>query len=285
MFTCDIEALYPCIQVWPGVGLCLFDVVERAIRRFYSLEQDLVEFLVRLLHLVLSTQLTQYGGSFFEVTWGLSTGLQQVSWPICIWLCWTFTCGRVQWVLSSVSSSTLMTVFGVLDSRNISVHELQRLLNGWNACSPLPFLDLALEKRVLDARKRKFGVKFSAIRKKLNIYSYVPGDSDHHPCMMQRTIRGELTRLLRTNSSVDSFEQEVKFFRLEWTRRGHDGKEFDRIAKNYPWLAKKTLVGGPKKIKSKPFVYKIQHSRSLRFLPFRRIVKQACDSCTEILGS
>ena len=110
MFTCDIEALYPSIQVWPGVGLCLFDVVERAIRRFYSLEQDLVEFLVRLLRLVLSTQLTQYGGSFFEVTWGLSTGLQQVSWPICIWMCWTLTCGRAQRVLSSVSSGTLMTV-------------------------------------------------------------------------------------------------------------------------------------------------------------------------------
>ena len=80
MFTFDIEALYPSIQVWPGVGgLCLLDVVERATRRFYSLEPDLVEFLVRLLHLVLSTQLTQYAGSFLEVTWGLSTGLQCAS--------------------------------------------------------------------------------------------------------------------------------------------------------------------------------------------------------------
>ena len=99
--------------------------------------------------------------------------------------------------------------------------------------SPLPFLDLALNKRVLDERNRKFGVKFSTFRKKLNIYSYVPGDSDHHPCMTQSTIRGEPTRLFRTNSSVESFEQEVKFFRLKWTRRGHDGKEFDRIAKSY----------------------------------------------------
>ena len=80
MFTFDIEALYPSIQVWLSVGgLCLFNVVERAIRRFYSLEPDLVEFLVRLLHLVLSTQLTQYGSSFFEVSWGLSTGLQCAS--------------------------------------------------------------------------------------------------------------------------------------------------------------------------------------------------------------
>ena len=79
MFTFDTEALHPSIQVWPGVGgLCLFDVVERAMRRFFSLE-PLVEFPVRLLHLVLSTQLTQYGGSFFEVTWGLSTGLQCAS--------------------------------------------------------------------------------------------------------------------------------------------------------------------------------------------------------------
>ena len=105
-------------------------------------------------------------------------------------------------------------------------------------------------------------------RKKPSIYSYVPGDSDHHPCMMQSTIRGELTRLLRTNYSVDSFEQEVKFFMLKWTRRGHDGKEFDRIAMCYLLLSKKTLVGGPKKIKSKPFVCRIQPSRSLRFSLF-----------------
>ena len=86
-----------------------------------------------------------------------------------------------------------------------------------------------------------------SFRKKLDIYNFVPGDSDHHPCMMQSTIRGKLTRLLRANSSVDSFEQELKFFRLKWTRRGHDGKEFDRN----PWLAKKTLVGGPKTVKPK----------------------------------
>ena len=276
MLTFDIEALYLSIQVWPCVGgLCLFDVVERAIRRLFSLEPDLVEFLVRLLHLVLSAQLTQYGGSFFEVTWSLSTGLQCASELANLYLdvldshVWQGSEGALKCLFRYIDDG-----FGVLDSRKISVHELQRLLNGWNASikvpsvetsSPLPFLDLALEKRVLDERNRKFGVKFSTFRKKLNIYSYVPGDSDHHPCMMQSTIRGELTRLLRTNSSVDSFEQEVKFFRLKWTRRGHDGKEFDRIAKSYPWLAKKTLVGGPKKIKSKPFVCKIQHSRSLRF--------------------
>ena len=61
------------------VVFCLFDVVERAIRCFSSPQLDLVEFLVRLLRLVLSTKLTQYGGSFFEGTWGLSTGLQCAS--------------------------------------------------------------------------------------------------------------------------------------------------------------------------------------------------------------
>ena len=159
-------------------------------------------------------------------------------------------------MLSSVSSSTLTTVCGAGFEENPRV------------------LDSALEKRVLHESNGKFGVKFSTFRKKLYIYSYVPGDSDHHPCMTQRTIRGEPTRLLRTNSSVESFEQEVKFFRFRWTRRGHDGKEFDRIAKSYPWLAKKTLAGGKKKVKSKPFVCKIQHSRSLRCFPFRRVVNK-----------
>ena len=44
------------------------------------------------------------------------------------------------------------------------------------------------------------------------MHSYVPGDSDHHPCTVQSTVSGELTRLLRVVSSVDSFEQGVKFF-------------------------------------------------------------------------
>ena len=101
---------------------------------------------------------------------------------------------------------------------------------------------------------------------------------------MQSTIRGELTRLLRTNSLVGILEQEVKFFRLKWTRRGHDGKEFDRIAKRYPWLAKKTLVGGPKKVKPKPHVYKIQHSKSLSFILFSKSHQQARENCTEIYG-
>ena len=82
MFTFDIEAHHPSIQVWP---LCWWSLSFRRCRTSHStflfLEPDLVEFLVRLLHLVLSTQLTQYGGSFFEVTWGLSTGLQVPSEP------------------------------------------------------------------------------------------------------------------------------------------------------------------------------------------------------------
>ena len=80
----------------------------------------------------------------------------QVSWPICVWMCWTLTCGRAQRVLSSVSSGTLMTVLECWIRGKISVHELQRLLNGWNASIKVPlcrdlqarshFWILALEK-------------------------------------------------------------------------------------------------------------------------------------------
>ena len=79
-------------------------------------------------------------------------------------------------VLSSDSSGTLTTVFWGPGFEEITVHELQCPVE-WletrpSKCppsrtgSPLQFLDLALEERV---------------RKKLNIHSYVPGDSDHHP--------------------------------------------------------------------------------------------------------
>ena len=199
MFTFDIEVLYPSIQVWPGVGgLCLFDVVERAIRSFYSPQPDFVEFLVRLLHLVLSTQLTQYGGSFFEVTWGLSTGLQCASELANLYLdvldfhVWQNSGGALKCLFRYIDDG-----FGVVDTRKFTFNELQSLLNSWNASikgpsietsCPLPNLDLALENLVLAEDSRKFGVKFSTFRKKLNICSYVPGDSDHHPSMMQSTM-------------------------------------------------------------------------------------------------
>ena len=94
------------------VVFCLFDVVERAIRCFHSLEPDLVEFLVRLLHLVLSTQLTQYGGSFFEVTWGLSTGLQCASDLANLYLDVLDSHEWQGFGGASISSGTLTTVLG-----------------------------------------------------------------------------------------------------------------------------------------------------------------------------
>ena len=198
----------------------------------------------------------------FEVTWGLSTGLQCASDLDNLYLdvldshVWQSSGGALKCLFWYTDDG-----FGVLDSRKITVHELQCLLKGWNASikvpsvetgSPLPFLDVVLEKRVLDENNRKFGVKFSTFRKKLNIY-YVPGDSDHHPCMMQSTIRGKLTRLLRTNSSVDSFEQEIKFFRLKLTWRGHDGKEVRSNRKELPVARQENAC--PKKVKPKPFVF------------------------------
>ena len=125
---------------------------------FYSLEPDLVEFLVRLLHVVLSIQLKQYGGSFFEVTWGLSTGLQCASDLDNLYLdvldshVWQSSGGALKCLFWYIDDG-----FGVLDSRKITVHELQCLLKGWNASikvpsvetgSPLPFLDFGLGKNV-----------------------------------------------------------------------------------------------------------------------------------------
>ena len=150
----------------------------------------------------------------------------------------------------------------VLDSRKIPANELQCLLNGWNACikvpsiettSPPPYQDLALEKRVLAEDSRKFGVKFSIFRKKLNIYSYVPGDSDHHPCMMQSTIRGELTKSLpKQTLQSTAVSRKSNSSGCEWTRRGHDGREFDRIAKCYPWRRQENAGRSPKRDKRSP---------------------------------
>ena len=222
MFTFDIEAHHPSIQVWP---LCWWSLSFRRCRTSHSTflfpgtRPGRVSCEVAAPCPVYTAHAVRrflFRGHMGLVHW---SSVFQVSRPN-LYLdvldshVWQGPEGALECPFPYIDDG-----FGVLDSRKISVHELQCLLNGWNAsikvpsvetCSPLPFLDLALEKRVLDERNRKFGVKFSTFRKKLSIYSYVPGDSDHHLCMMQSTIRGELTRLLRTNSSVDSFEQEVQ---------------------------------------------------------------------------
>ena len=201
MFTFDTEALYLRVQLWPGVGgLCLLDVVERPIRCFYSPQPDLVGFLVRLLHLVLSTRLTQYGGSFFEVTWSLSTGLQCASELANLYLdvldsyVWQSSGGALKclfrYTLTTVwgswirgkSQSTSCSVFGTHPSKCLPSRP----------AGSSRFLIEPWKKRVLDENSRKFGVKFSKLRKKLNIYSHVAwrfGPS----FMIQSTIRGELT--------------------------------------------------------------------------------------------
>ena len=106
------------------------------------------------------------------------------------------------------------------------------------------------------------------------MHSYVPGDSDHHPCMMQSTIRGELTRLLRTNSSVDSFEQEVKLFRLSGPGEITTAKssiESPRVSRGSP---RKRWLEARRKSSRSPLCTKVQHSRSLRHFPFRRVINK-----------
>ena len=103
---------------------------------------------------------------------------------------------------------------------------------------------------------------------------------------MQSTIRGALTRLLRTNSSVDSFEQEVKFFMIKWTRRGHDGKEFDRIAKSYLLRAKNNAGWRPEESQVEALCVQNTTFEEFGFFPFRRnVIKHVTVSCTEFLGS
>ena len=179
MFTFDIEALHPSIQVWPGVGgLCLFDVVDRAIRRFLFTGTRLGRVSCEIaapcpVYTTHAVRRFLFGGHLGLVNLYLDVLDSHV---------WQGSEGALKCLFRYSDDG-----FGVLDSRKISLHELQRLLIGWNAsikmpsvetCSPLPFLDLALEKCVLDERNKKFGVKFSTFRKKLNIYSYVLGDSD-----------------------------------------------------------------------------------------------------------
>ena len=128
-------------------------------------------------------------------------------------------------------------------------------------------------------RETEFGVKFSTFRKKLYVYRYVSGDSDHHPCLMQSTIGGEITRLLQTNSSVNSFEQEVGSSGLSGlggVMMAKSSIESPRVTRGSP--RKRWLEARRKSSRTK---YNI---RGVCVFPFSKNCQQASDSCTEILG-
>ena len=83
-----------------------------AVRRFYSLEPETG----RVSYEIAAPCPVYYNSRSTEVPFSRShvacplVFSVQVSWPICIWMCWTLMCGRAPRVLSSVSSGTLMTV-------------------------------------------------------------------------------------------------------------------------------------------------------------------------------
>ena len=93
-------------------------------------------------------------------------------------------------------------------------------------------------------------------------------------------------RFIVENDKMDSDTVEQTLQSTVLSRKSSSsGKEIDRIAKSYPWLAKDALVGGPKKIKSKPCVYKIQHSMSLRIFAFsKNIVNKHVTVVQRFLG-
>ena len=74
------------------------------------------------------------------------------------------------------------------------------------------------------------------------MYDYVPGNSSHPAHTKQALVKTELVRLLKTNSFEAAFEYNRDFFIGKLKRRGHEVLKARRIADDYPYSAKRSIL-------------------------------------------
>ena len=280
MFTFVIEAFYPSIHVWlGGDGLRLFDVVERAIRDIYPPQLDLVKFLAWMLHLVLSTQLTQYRGSFFQVHLGF--------------VHWSWMTKRIGRSWAGCARFTCVTEF-----RRCS--QVSRPLHWWRFWGP-GFKENHSQRVALSSERLKSihqnvfhrdqqwiwpwkSVSLSRTVGSLMSSFFFPQSTRRLTftvaCLEIRTIIRVWCRAQSEANSLVSYEQTLQSSALsrrsnssDWS--GHGEITMTEISiepvKCCHWLVKKTLVGDPTRVKRSPLCTKFNIPGIYDSCPFQEL--------------
>ena len=296
MFTFVIEAFYPSIHVWMGVDrLRLLDVVQRAMQDIYPPQLDLVKFLVRLLHLVLSTQLSQCGGSFFEIHSGF--------------VHWSSMRKRIGRSLPGCAGLTCVAQF-----RQRS--QVSRPLHWWRFWSP-GFKENLSHRGALSSEwlecihqsvfhrdqesvpVRGFGQwKACAYRGQQKVWCLVlliPQEAEHLQLRAWRFGPSPVYEAEHNQSRAHSSLTNKLFSRQLWVGRqillaevDTERPRWQRFRSNRQVLSlacQENAARKPKASQEELFIYKVQYSRGLRRFPFSKSYQHAYEAYTEIFGS
>eukprot|EP00929_Paragymnodinium_shiwhaense_P077265 TRINITY_DN39790_c0_g1_i1.p1 TRINITY_DN39790_c0_g1~~TRINITY_DN39790_c0_g1_i1.p1 ORF type:complete len:399 (+),score=4.27 TRINITY_DN39790_c0_g1_i1:462-1658(+) len=248
----DITQLFPsmlCHGTHPAAVMSLLGPV---IDGYFSSQGKFAtgDLVIRLLQLLLSSLIINYGDRSYKVTRGLAPGIPCANTIANLY----FALGYDDHVLHT--QSTLFYGRYVDDGLFVtraatSKASLSITLSQWHESlvvkpkdvqigSAVNFLDLQLQ-------VRGSHIVTSTYRKQHAMYDYVPPVSAHAPTIFPAIVSGEINRLLVTNTHEDTYLEQVKLFKKRLSLRGYDLNQFDRIFSWFPHHRRKHVLCSSRK--------------------------------------
>eukprot|EP00929_Paragymnodinium_shiwhaense_P085820 TRINITY_DN46278_c0_g1_i1.p1 TRINITY_DN46278_c0_g1~~TRINITY_DN46278_c0_g1_i1.p1 ORF type:complete len:543 (+),score=39.43 TRINITY_DN46278_c0_g1_i1:144-1631(+) len=225
--TFDITSLYPSLTLLDDAN-SVIPVVAEAIDRHYAATTSWAEgeLAIKLLHLVLRDQvITPAGrtGEFYKQTVGVTTGLGPAPTIANIYLAARFDRFVSDWLSLTRYCRYIDDSIAIISSR-FSTEDVHVVLNSWHPIRVKPG-DIALGNRVhildidlqLDDRRHIF---VSTHIKPLSIGDYIPSTSAHHPHCSTGMMKGELKRLMLTNTRRLHYHEHAFKFMCRLRNRG-----------------------------------------------------------------
>ena len=218
--TIDIQNLYPSINTDD-----LIKSVQHSVRLHYG-ENQKSKFICQLLEILLRNQYVTHRGECYEA-FGVATGI-----PPGVFLANLYV-GQADRIVYNTHRDDIAFYARLVDDSVVCaacVDDVHNTLSSWkpelkwditsrggrlqHGDHAVAFLDLQLSH--IDGR-----MEWQTHRKELNSYLYVPAASCHPKSVYASTIRGEVCRLLRTNSSKINLIKHLRFFATRLAMRGH----------------------------------------------------------------
>ena len=91
---------------------------------------------------------------------------------------------------------------------------------------------------------------YQTYRKPRCLYTYTPFNSNHSIAVKKGIIMTELTRLLRTNSSSESYNRNVKFFFQKLARQGYPLTMMQEMLRQRQWECKNLFMNRKPKMEN-----------------------------------
>lgn len=261
LVTFDITALYPSLPLEDdGTGKTVMEVLTVKLRNHYVRSYSWCSLVVELLSYLLHFQVLSVHGIAYKLKRGILTGMHCAS-------------TLANCYLDPFDQHVLSAFPGVHYKRYIddglmafplsqvvpTKEVLLNVLNSWhrfihiadkNTCmgSSVHFLDLAIKSDAIC-------VSYSTYFKPQSIHDFVPYTSAHRKHVGRGIVRGQMRRLLITNSSHESFEASKAFLLHKLSRRGYLFHELHRWAEDFPF-ERKYLAAQPAN-RSETFVTRV----------------------------